>query len=60
MSLLYSQAIDVDYTYQFTKKLETFKTNEKLGYRTAGSVAEHQTGTMIAQEMKKNRINKHH
>ena len=23
MSLLYSQAIDVDYTYQFTKKLET-------------------------------------
>lgn len=53
MSLLYSQAIDVDYTYQFTKKLETFKTNEKLGYRTAGSVAEHQTGTMIAQEMKK-------
>lgn len=46
------QAFDVDYTYHFTKKLETFKTNDKLGYRTAGSDAEHQTGAMIAEEMK--------
>lgn len=49
----YLSAVDVDYAFEFTKSLEEFKTNEKLGYRTAGSVAELKTGEKIAEEMKK-------
>lgn len=49
----YLSAVDVDYAYDFTKSLEEFKTNEKLGYRTAGSEAELKTGEKIAEEMKK-------
>lgn len=48
----YNQSTTNDYIYQFTKKLETFKTNDKLGYRTAGSEAEYLTGQMIAEEMR--------
>lgn len=49
----YLSAVDVDYAFEFTKGLEEFKTNEKLGYRTAGSEAELKTGEKIAEEMKK-------
>lgn len=49
----YLSAVDVDYAYEFTKSLEEFKTNEKLGYRTAGSEAELKTGEKIGEEMKK-------
>lgn len=49
----YLSAVDVDYAFDFTKSLEEFKTNEKLGYRTAGSEAELKTGEKIADEMKK-------
>lgn len=49
----YLSAVDVDYAFEFTKSLEEFKTNEKLGYRTAGSEAELKTGEKIAEEMKK-------
>ena len=49
----YLSAVDVDYAFEFTKSLEEFKTNEKLGYRTAGSDAELKTGEKIAEEMKK-------
>lgn len=49
----YLSAVDVDYAFEFTKSLEEFKTNEKLGYRTAGSKAELKTGEKIAEEMKK-------
>ncbi|SDN80086.1 PA domain-containing protein [Psychrobacillus sp. OK028] len=49
----YLSAVDVDYAYDFTKSLEEFKTNEKLGYRTAGSEAELKTGEKIAEEMKR-------
>lgn len=45
--------IDVHYAYEFAKKLETFKCNAVLGYRTAGSRAELQTGNLIYEEMKK-------
>ena len=48
----YLSKVDVDYAYDFTKSLEEFKTNEKLGYRTAGSQAEIQTGNKIFEEMK--------
>ena len=49
----YLTAVDVDYAFEFTKSLEEFKSNEKLGYRTAGSDAELKTGVKIAEEMKK-------
>ncbi len=49
----YLEAVDVDYAFNFTKSLEEFKTNEKLGYRTAGSDAEIETGKKIFEEMKK-------
>ena len=39
----YLQAVDVDYSYRLAKKMETFKTNPVLGYRTAGSQAEIET-----------------
>lgn len=45
--------VDEHYAYEFAKSLEQFKTNEKLGYRTAGSEAELQTGEHIQKEMKK-------
>ncbi len=49
----YLAKVDVDYAFQIAKSLEEFKTNEKLGYRTAGSEAEIKTGIKIYDEMKK-------
>ncbi|WP_156350766.1 hypothetical protein [Psychrobacillus sp. FJAT-21963] len=40
---------NVDYAYEFTKGLEEFKTNEKLGYRTAGSEPELKTVEKIEE-----------
>ena len=48
----YLEHVDTEYSYNFTKSLEEYKTNEKLGYRTAGSDAELKTGEKIAEEMK--------
>ena len=47
----YLSVVDVEYAFDFAKGLEEYKTNEKLGYRTAGSVAEHKTGEKIEKEM---------
>lgn len=47
----YLSMVDVDYAFNITKSLEEFKANEKLGYRTAGSEAEIQTGNKIYDEM---------
>lgn len=49
----YLSSVDVDYAYNVAKGLEEFKSNEKLGYRTAGSEAELKTGEKIGEEMKK-------
>ena len=38
--------IDTDYSYQLAKRMEQFHSNEKLGYRPAGSKAEFLTGEM--------------
>ena len=51
-SKAYLEKIDLDYSFNFAKSLEEFKTNEKLGYRTAGSEAEIKTGNKIYEEMK--------
>lgn len=48
----YLSKVDVDYSFNFAKELETFKSNEKLGYRMAGSQAEIETGNKIYDEMK--------
>lgn len=48
----YRAKVDVDYAFQVAKSLEEFKSNEKLGYRPAGSDAEIKTGLKIAEEMK--------
>ncbi|MFT4006082.1 MAG: hypothetical protein QM683_10785 [Lacrimispora sp.] len=47
----YLEAVDVGDSYRFARKLEQYRTNEILGYRTAGSEAEKKTGEMIRQEM---------
>ncbi|MBT9779363.1 M28 family peptidase [Clostridium sp. MCC353] len=48
----YVSAIDVSYSYRLAKRMETYKTNPVLGYRTAGSEAEFLTGEMLVREMK--------
>ncbi len=48
---MYMDAVDVDASYRFAKKMETFRTNPVLGFRTAGSEAECQTGEMIREAM---------
>lgn len=45
--------IDTDYSYQLAKRMEQFHSNEKLGYRPAGSEAEFLTGEMLKDEMQK-------
>lgn len=45
-------SIDITYSYNLAKKMEEYKTNEVLGYRTAGSLAEYKTGLMLEAEMK--------
>ena len=46
------QQIDVDYAYRLAKRMEQFRTNPALGYRTAGSQAEFETGEMLLEEMR--------
>ena len=47
----YLDKVDVDYSYDLALKLEEIRSNEKLGYRTAGSAAELATGDMLKAEM---------
>lgn len=45
------ETIDPSYGYGIAEKLGEFHTNEELGYRTAGSEAEHQAGDFLYEEM---------
>ena len=45
--------VDVDYAYDLALKLEDIRSNETLGYRTAGSDAELATGDMLKAEMER-------
>lgn len=47
----YLKHVNVDYGYDLALKLEEQKSNEQLGYRTAGSQAEFLTGEMLKKEM---------
>ena len=45
--------LDITYSYQLAKQMETHKTNPVLGFRTAGSDAEHKTVDFLYEEMKR-------
>lgn len=47
------EKIDTGYSYQLAKRMETYKSNQVLGYRTAGSEAEYKTGEMLREEMER-------
>ena len=49
----YLEAVDVKASYRLAKKLEEFKSNPVLGYRTAGSAAEFAAGEWIKEEMER-------
>ena len=42
---------DTGYSYSLAKRMEKYRTNPVLGYRTAGSRAEFETGGMLVREM---------
>ena len=43
---------DVGYSYTLAKELEGIRSNPMLGYRSAGSKAEHEAGELIFNKMK--------
>ena len=47
-----TEAVDTDYSYGLAKRMEEPRTNPVLGYRTAGSQAEFETGELLYREMK--------
>lgn len=47
-----AEAVDTEYSYGLAKRMEGPKTNPVLGYRTAGSKAELETGDLLFEEMK--------
>ncbi len=47
----FSRCLDVGYAYRLARQMEEFRTNPVLGYRTAGSKAEAETGDMLFEEM---------
>ena len=47
------EAVDTEYSYRLAKRMEEPKTNPVLGYRTAGSKAELETGDILFEEMKR-------
>lgn len=49
----YLEAVDVSYSYGLAKAMERIKSNPVLGFRTAGSRAEYETGEMLRQEMER-------
>ncbi len=53
MRQAYANKVDREYVRNLTKSLEEFKSNPKLGYRTAGSKAEIQTAKKLFEEMKR-------
>ena len=47
----YLEHVDTEYSYDLARKLEDIRSNEALGYRTAGSDAEIATGDLLKAEM---------
>ena len=46
------KALDLSYSYRLAKQMEKPRTNPVLGFRTAGSKAEFETGELLVREMK--------
>lgn len=49
----YLEYVDIDYSYNLALRMEDIRSNEILGYRTAGSEAELATGDMLKAEMER-------
>lgn len=49
----YLQNLDISYAYALAKRMETHRSNDVLGFRSAGSAAERATGEMLAEEMRR-------
>ncbi len=49
----YCRKLDIGYSYRLARRMEEYRCNESLGYRTAGSQAEYETGEMLYEEMKR-------
>ena len=47
----YLEKVDIDYSYDLALRMEEIRSNDALGYRTAGSEAELATGDMLKAEM---------
>ena len=47
----YLSSVNVDYGYDLAVSMEEIRDNAVLGYRTAGSLAEFETGEMLKKEM---------
>lgn len=47
----YLEHVDIGYSYDLALRLEDIRSNETLGYRTAGSQAELDTGDMLKAQM---------
>ena len=47
------EALDIQASYDLAKKMEGPRTNPVLGYRTAGSAAERETGELLLKEMER-------
>ena len=43
--------LDIPYSYELAKRMEAYRCNPELGYRSAGSKAEFLTGEMLKKEM---------
>ena len=50
---VYLDHVDIDYSYDLALRMEDIRSNEILGYRTAGSEAELATGDMLKAEMER-------
>lgn len=49
----YLKKLDIGYSYRLARNMEKYRCNETLGYRTAGSRAEYETGEFLYEEMKR-------
>ena len=56
---VFYHSINVDYATYVAKTLSQFGSNETLGFRMAGSKAEHEAGDFLCQEFERIGFNKY-
>ena len=52
--------LDISYSYELAKRMEMYRCNPVLGYRSAGSKAEFLTGEMLKKEMEEIETNEYY